>query len=257
MRRLAIDVGNTKTALALFEQATLLGQWRIRTQRWTADELRVLTESLFRCEGFSAPDDVAFACVVPQVRHTIVNMCDKWLQLNPVNVSCETAGIKLGYLYPHEIGPDRLANAVGAAISGGLPAIVADFGTATTYDVIDEDGTYLGGAISPGVGTSAGELFKKAERLNPIDLTFPQHVVGRTTADAIRSGVLFSAVGAADHIIDLISAEFSKTPEIWATGGWGKALGERCRHDFRICPELTLLGINEIGRKCREREEVK
>lgn len=252
MRRLAIDVGNTKTALALFEGKKLLGQWRIRTQRWTADELRVLCEALFKSEGLSKPDDVAFACVVPQVRHTIINMCEKWLKLVPVNVSCETAGIELGYLYPHEIGPDRLANAVGAILSGKLPAIVADFGTATTFDVIDAEGRYLGGAISPGVGTSAGELFKKAERLNPIDLTFPEQAIGRTTADAIRSGVLFSAVGAADHIIDLISSELGDVPEIWATGGWGKALGDRCRHDFKVCLELTLIGINEIGRKSGE-----
>ena len=254
MRRLAIDIGNTKTALALFEQRNLMGQWRIRTQHWTADELRILIEALFRSEGFTPPDDAAFACVVPQVRHTIINMCEKWLNLTPVNVSSETAGIKTGYLYPHEIGHDRLANAVAAIMSGGLPAIVADFGTATTFDVIDEHGRYLGGAISPGVGTSAGELFKKAERLNPIDLVFPECVVGRRTTDAIRSGVLFSAVGAADHIIDLISSELDSAPELWATGGWGKALGDRCRHNFRICPELTLLGINEIGR--RNREEV-
>lgn len=252
MRRLAIDVGNTKTALALFENKNLLGQWRIRTQRWTADELRLLVEALLKSKGYSAPDDVAFACVVPQVRHTVINMCEKWLNLTPVNVSCETAGIEIGYLFPHEIGPDRLANAVAVIMSGALPAIVVDFGTATTYDVIDSQGRYLGGAISPGVGTAAGELFKKAERLNPIDLEFPESVVGRTTADAIKSGVLFSAVGAADHIIDLVSSELDSVPKLWATGGWGQSLGEKCRHNFTICPELTLLGVNEIGRRSRE-----
>lgn len=255
MRRLAIDVGNTKTALALFEQKNLLGQWRIRTQKWTADEFRVLTGTLLESDGFSAPDDVAFACVVPQVRHTVINMCERWLDLSPVNVSCSTAGIELAYKYPYEIGPDRLANAVAAIMSGGLPAIVVDFGTATTFDVIDGHGRYLGGAISPGVGTSAGELFKKAERLNPIDLSFPECVIGRTTADAIRAGVLFSAVGAADHIVDLISSEFDSVPELWATGGWGKALGGKFRHNFRVRPGFTLLGINEIGRKNREEVE--
>ncbi len=252
MKRLAIDVGNTKTALAIFEGKTLLGQWRIRTQRWTADELRVLFEALLRSEGFESPDDVAFACVVPQVRHTIVNMCEKWLGFFPVNVSFESAGIEVGYKYPHEIGPDRLANVVAAVMCGTLPAIVADFGTATTYDVIDSQGRYLGGAISPGVGTSAGELFKKAERLNPIDLSFPENVIGKTTADAIRSGVLFGAVGAADSIIDLITDELGAAPKLWATGGWGKALGLKSRHIFTISPEFTLLGINEIGRKNRK-----
>jgi len=253
MRRLTIDVGNTKTAMALFDGRILLEQWRIRTLHWTADELWVMVEALLRTGGFSHPDDVAFACVVPQVQHTIVAMSEKRLSCSPVIVSCLTAGIELSYLFPHEIGADRLANAVGATMCGSLPAIVADFGTATTYDVIDAQGRYIGGAISPGVGTAAGELFKKAERLNPIDLTFPEHAIGQTTADAIRAGVLFSAVGAADHMIDMISAEFTQTPELWATGGWGAALGEKCRHDFRVCSELTLLGINEIGRKNRER----
>jgi type III pantothenate kinase len=252
MRRLAIDIGNTKTAMAIFEGSALLGQWRLRTRRWTADELRVFTEAFLRGEGFSSPDDVAFACVVPQVHHTIINMCRNWLGIVPVDVSCATAGIEVSYRYPHEIGPDRLANAVAATVSGKLPAIVADFGTATTFDVIDGNGSYLGGAISPGVGTSAGELFKKAERLNPIDLSFPDSAIGKTTADAVRAGVLFSAVGAADHIVDLISSQLESEPELWATGGWGSALGGRCRHSFRICSELTLLGINEIGRKNRE-----
>jgi type III pantothenate kinase len=252
MRRLTIDVGNTKTALALFENRTLLEQWRVRTQHWTADELWIMVEAMLRIGGFSHPNDVAFACVVPQVCHTIVKMSEKWLNCVPVSVSCETAGIELNYLFPHEIGADRLANAMGAIVYGGLPAIVADFGTATTYDVIDAQGRYLGGAICPGVGTAAGELFKKAERLNPVDLTFPDHPVGKTTADAIRAGVLYSAVGAADHMIDILSAEFTEAPVLWATGGWGPALGEKCRHEFKICPELTLLGINEIGLRNRE-----
>ena len=255
MTRLAIDIGNTKTALAIFRENTILSQWRIRTQHWTPDELRILIEALLRSEDFTAPDDVAVACVVPQVRHTVNKACSKWLDITPVDVSCETAGIEIGYRYPHEIGPDRLANAVGAMLLGSVPAIVADFGTATTYDVIDEDGRYLGGAISPGVGTSAGELFKKAERLNPIDLTFPEEVIGRTTSNAIKSGVLLGAVGAADYLIDLISKELSSTPTVWATGGWGTALGKRCQHDIKVCPELTLVGINEIGRMYRGRRK--
>lgn len=252
MTRLAVDVGNTKTALALFEKGNLLKQWRIRTEHWTADELWLTVEALLRVDGCSVPEDLAFASVVPQVRHTLVNMSKERLGVSPVIVGPDTAGIELDYLYPHEIGPDRLANAVGAIISGSLPAVVADFGTATTFDVIDSSGRYAGGAISPGVGTAAGELFKKAERINPIDLEFPENPIGRTTADAVRSGVLHGAAGAADYIIELISKELNAEPVLWATGGWAPSLTVQCRHSFQVCPELTLKGINHIGRKNRK-----
>ncbi len=252
MTRLAVDVGNTKTALALFEGGELLDQWRIRTLHWTADELWITIEALLRTSGHGLPADMCFASVVPQVCHSLVSMAEKRLGIRPVEVNHTTAGIQMDYIYPHEVGPDRLANACAAVIAGSLPAIVADFGTATTFDVIDSSGRYAGGAISPGVGTAAGELFKKAERLSPIDLEFPASATGRTTADAVRSGVLHGAAGAADHMVDLLSAELGQEPVLWATGGWGKGLAMHCRHSFRVCPELTLMGINEIGRRNRE-----
>lgn len=248
MTRLAVDVGNTKTALALFSSGKLVDQWRIRTLHWTADELWITLEALLRTGCHPLPGEMAFASVVPQVHHTLVKMARQRLRCDPVIVSHETADIEIDYPFPHEIGPDRLANACAAIISGSLPAIVADFGTATTFDVIDGKGRYVGGAISPGVGTAAGELFKKAERLNPIDLEFPGSPVGRSTADAVRSGVLHGAVGGADHLIDLISGELESEPVLYATGGWSQGLAPHCRHGFIVCPELTLIGIDHIGR---------
>lgn len=193
------------------------------------------------------PSSMAFACVVPQVCHTLVSMALKRLGVKPVAVGNETAGISVSCDHPHEVGADRLANAYGAILSGPLPAIVADFGTATTFDVIDESGSYIGGAIAPGVGTAAGELFKKAEKLNPIDIEFPGDPLGRNTADAIRSGVLYGAVGAADYMVRLLSRSVAGEPVLWATGGWAAALGQKCESPFRVCPELTLVGINGIG----------
>lgn len=251
MTRLAVDVGNTKTAIALFRSGKLVDQWRIRTLHWTADELWITLEALLRTGGHSLPGEMAFASVVPQVRHSLVKMAAARLGCEPVVVGPDTAGIETDYNYPHEIGPDRLANACAAIISGELPAIVVDFGTATTFDVIDLRGRYAGGAISPGVGTAAGELFKKAERLNPIDLDFPPSPLGRTTADAVKSGVLHGAAGGADRIIDLISGELDGRPVLYATGGWGQGLAPHCSHEFIVCPELTLIGINEIGRRNR------
>ena len=249
MKRLVLDIGNTRTVMGLLDQGEILGQWRVGTAHWTADELWVLVRNLLELPERTAPDAVAFASVVPQVRHSVCGLCRRYLNLEPVEVTALTAGIEIGYLFPHELGADRLANAAGALRLGNAPAIVADFGTATTFDVIDEAGRYLGGAIAPGVGTSAAEMFKKAERLHPVDLEFPDTPLGRTTSEAIRSGVLHSSVGAADHMVRLLAECVHGDPTLWATGGWARGIGPRCSSEFRVCPELTLLGIDEIGRK--------
>lgn len=249
MKRLVLDIGNTRTVMGLLSEGGLLGQWRVATSHWTADELWVLVRNLLELPEREPPGAVAFASVVPQVRHSVYGLCRRYLEVEPVEVSPATAGLEIGYLFPHELGADRLANAVGALLLGPAPAIVADFGTATTFDVIDSDGRYAGGAIAPGVGTSAADMFKKAERLNPVDLDFPDTPLGRTTSEAIRSGVLHSAVGAADHMVRLLAGCMDGDPQLWATGGWARGIGHRCSVGFRVRPELTLLGIDEIGRR--------
>jgi len=250
MRRLVLDVGNTRTSVGVFENGKLDVQWRITTMHWTADDLWVILRSLLKADACDLPGEVAYACVVPQVRHAILNLTRRYIQVEPVEVTVETAGIAIDYPYPHELGADRLANAAGALLLGSYPAIVVDFGTATTFDVIGSKGTYLGGAISPGVGTAAGELFKKAEKLNPVDLEFPDSPLGCSTAEAVCSGVLLGAVGAADHVIDELLKEIDGTPEIWATGGWAPGIAGACRNRMKVCPELTLVGIDCIGERC-------
>lgn len=247
MRRLALDIGNTKTAMGVFHNGQLKAQWRITTLHWTADDLWVIMKTLLDTCGEGAADSVAFATVVPQVRHSVLELSRRYIGVEPVEVTALTAGIRIEYDYPHELGADRLANSAGAAKMGPLPAIVVDFGTATTFDVIGPDGAYVGGAISPGVGTAAAELFKKAEKLNPVDLEFPPTATGRSTAEAIRSGVLLGAVGAADYIIRRLVLEMEDKPVLWATGGWARGIADECESDLKVCPELTLIGIDEIG----------
>lgn len=251
MYQLAVDVGNTKTALGLFEMGRLVSQWRVRTEHWTPDELWVLVYSLFKASGAPMPSVVAYACVVPQVTHALVGFSRRWLGSEPIEVNHETAGIAVDYPNPAELGPDRLANAVAALLKGQPPAIVADFGTATTFDVIDSRGMYIGGAILPGVGTAASELFKKAERISPVDLEFPGNPLGRSTVEAVRSGVLHGAVGSADRMVELLAGETGGNPLLLATGGWAAAICPMCRARFTVCPELTLLGIDTVGRKRR------
>jgi len=247
MNRLVLDIGNTKTAVGIFRDGRLETQWRITTSHWTRDDLWVVLRALIGEER--RPDAAAFACVVPQVRHAVRGLCTRYFSLEPLEVTHETAGIRIGYRFPHELGADRLANAAGAAALGPMPCIIVDFGTATTFDVVDSSGRYLGGAIAPGVGTAAGELFKKAERVNPVDLEFPESALGLETSEAVRSGVLLGAVGATDHLVDLLSAHLDRPPLLWATGGWAEGIASRCRNSLRICPELTLIGIDRIGER--------
>ncbi|MCD4775619.1 MAG: type III pantothenate kinase [Candidatus Aegiribacteria sp.] len=247
MRRLVLDIGNTRTSVGVFDNGRLSVQWRITTRHWTADDLWVILRSLLKTDNCDIPEGLAYACVVPQVRHALLNLSRRYINVNPVEVTVETAGIIIDYKFPHELGADRLANAVGALKLGSFPAIVVDFGTATTFDVINSKGAYAGGAITPGVGTAAGELFKKAEKLNPVDLEFPVSPIGRSTAEAVCSGVLLGAVGAADYIIDELLKDIKGNPEIWATGGWAPGIAGKCRNRMKVCPELTLVGIDCIG----------
>ncbi|OPL18711.1 MAG: hypothetical protein AVO35_05115 [Candidatus Aegiribacteria sp. MLS_C] len=249
MKRLVLDIGNTKTAVGVFQNGELRDQWRITTLHWTTDDLWVILRTLLDPFRDCTPGSVAFATVVPQVRHSVVDLSRRYMGVDPVEVTTMTAGIRIEYDYPHELGADRLANAAGASKMGPLPAIVVDFGTATTFDVIGADGAYVGGAIAPGVGTAAAELFKKAEKLNPVDLEFPLKATGRSTAGAIRSGVLLGAVGAADYTIRRLRLEMEAEPVLWATGGWARGIADECESDLKVCPELTLIGIDEIGER--------
>jgi len=249
--RLAIDVGNTNTVLGLFENGGPVFRWRVRTACRTPDELLALVTGLFRASDAPMPGAAAFACVAPRVTDALREFSRKWIGGEAVEVNPDTAGLEIDYPNPGELGPDRLANAAGALLVADPPVIVADFGTATTFDVIDGRGRFLGGAILPGVGTAASELFRRAERLNPLDLRFPEHPMGRSTGEAVRSGVLWGAVGAADRMVELLSGAVRGTPALLAAGGWAETVCPRCNAPFRIYPDLTLSGIDSIGRKKR------
>jgi len=250
MKRLVLDIGNTRTSAGVFENGKLDTQWRISTRHWTADDLWVILRSLLKADDCDLPDSVAFACVVPQVRHSVLNLSRRYIDVEPVEVTIETAGLVIEYEFPHEVGADRLANTAGALKLGSTPAVVVDFGTATTFDVILSNGAYAGGAIAPGIGTAAAELFKKAEKLNPVDLEFPKSPLGSNTSEAVCSGVLLGAVGATDYIINELIKTIDADPELWATGGWASIIASKCRNRMKVCPELTLLGIDEIGERC-------
>jgi type III pantothenate kinase len=170
----------------------------------------------------------------------------------PVEVSPATAkGLKVRYRDPSAVGADRIANAVAARTLYGVPAIVVDLGTATTFDCISRQGAYLGGAIAPGVATSADELFRRAARLPRVELRRPARALGRTTEESLQAGVLWGAAGQVDALVRRLALEMQGTPVVIATGGLAATVAPECETINRVDETLTLKGMRLIWEDAR------
>jgi type III pantothenate kinase len=261
---LALDVGNTNTVLGLYsldtgsnapvaDSAKLVAHWRVSTHRTqTADEYGVLFTNLFNMHGLSTErvQAIIISSVVPPVESTLLQVCESYFHLKPLFVE---PGIKTGMPVlvdtPAELGADRLVNAIAAFEKYGGPAIVVDFGTATTFDVISAKGEYLGGIISPGLGISADALFSRAARLGRVDIKRPPKVIGTTTVTHIQSGLYYGYIGLVDGILERMIAEMQEdpragaAPKILATGGLARLIAEDSRYISVIDDMLTLDGL--------------
>jgi type III pantothenate kinase len=192
---LAIDTGNSQTVLGLFEGEDLRAHWRIATRpSITADEFGVLARALFAGEALEPArvTGVVISSVVPDLNRALARTARKYFANDPLFVEPGVrTGMPILYENPHEVGADRIVNAVAAVARHGAPVIVLDFGTATTLDVVSPKGEYLGGVIAPGLGISAEALFSRAARLSRVQIRKPGRVIGRTTEESIQSGLLF------------------------------------------------------------------
>ena len=225
---LAIDVGNTQTVVGLFKDKNILASWRMVTPRFeTADEIASAVYGFLHNSGYDSENirKIAISCVVPRILDELRKMSGKYFNCDPLVVDSNIkSDLVLKYDNPEEIGADRIANSVAAKEIHGFPAIVVDFGTATTFDIISSNGEYLGGVIAPGIEISSEALFKYAAKLSKVDLYWPKKVIGKTTYDGIRSGILFGYLGQIDFLIDKIVDEVKQEdpefkPVIIATGG--------------------------------------
>jgi type III pantothenate kinase len=255
---LALDVGNTNTILGLYDSAdALIAHWRVSTHRTqTADEYGVLFTNLFNLHGLSTSqvNHIIISSVVPPVESTLLQVCESYFRLKPLFVE---PGIKTGMPVlvdtPSELGADRLVNAIAAYEKYGGPAIVVDFGTATTFDVISAKGEYLGGIICPGLGISADALFSRAARLGRVDIKRPPQVIGTTTVTHIQSGLYYGYIGLVDGILARMIAEMAEdprcgkaAPKILATGGLARLIAEDSRYISVIDDMLTLDGLRLV-----------
>lgn len=247
---LVIDIGNTNIVLGMYDGENLKFHWRVATDRnKTEDEYGMLVRSLFVSVGlsFEQVEGVIISSVVPPLNFAMERMCNKYFKKKPLVVG---PGIKTGlnikYEYPREIGADRIVNAVAAIHYYGTPLVVVDFGTATTFCYIDEQGQYWGGLIAPGIGISTEALVSRAAKLPRIEIAKPPSVVGRNTINAMQSGIYYGFVGQVEGIVRRINAEYKSQPKVVATGGLATLIANETDCIHIVDPHLTLKGLRLI-----------
>jgi type III pantothenate kinase len=247
---LAIDCGNTNTVFALWDGERFLGTWRIATDwRRTADEYYVWLRSIMRlAEVEAAVTEVIISSTVPRVVFNLRVLSDRYFGTRPLVVGKPECRL------PHpprvdegtQVGPDRLVNAAGAFDRHGGNLIVVDFGTATTFDVVDDDGAYVGGVIAPGVNLSLEALHQAAAALPHVDVTKPQRVIGTNTVACMQSGIFWGYVGLVRGICERIQGERDRPMTIIGTGGLAPLFGQGDVLFDRIEDDLTIHGLTVI-----------
>ena len=249
---LAIDIGNTHTVVGLFEGDVLKHDFRFASSRnRTSDEAGILIGDVLERVGVK-PDDIdraVLASVVPPLTATYESAVRRYFGCEPLTVSCRIKlPFKIDIDNPEQVGADRIANTVAGYNKYGGPVIVVDFGTATTFDVINKEGAYIGGIIIPGPETSITELAKKASRLFEVSFEKPEHVVGKSTTEALKSGLFHGTIGQIDYIVKLIIEESNfKDYKVVATGGLSVGIEEHSQYITETSPNLTLEGLRIIG----------
>ena len=247
---LVIDAGNTNVVIGLYAGESLRTSWRLSTPAtWTADEVGILLGNLFQLRGFNLKDvdGVAIASVVPNLNNALRECSVQHLGISPVVIGPGiNTGVRILYENPREVGADRIANALAAYRKYGGPAIVIDLGTAVTYDAISADGSYLGGAIAPGVGISLQALVDHTARLFRVEIVAPDSVIGRTTVTSIQSGLLWGFVAQIEGMVKRMTDELGGTARVIATGGQASLVSGLTHVIEAVDEDLTLEGLRLI-----------
>jgi type III pantothenate kinase len=242
---LAIDVGNTQTALGLFERGELAKRWRLATEpQRTGDELGLFLGGLIELESL---EGICLSSTVPALIRSYEELAAQiGAQLLVLGPGTRT-GMAIRYDDPREVGPDRIANAVAARERYGAPAVVVDFGTSTNFDVVSAAGEYIGGVLAPGIEVSMNALFERAARLVKVDFVAPETAIGKTTESALRSGLVFGFAGQVDGIVTRIRAELGdESATVVATGGLAELIVPHTQTVGEVDPFLTLEGLRLV-----------
>lgn len=253
---LAIDIGNTSIKLGIFDEDKLKATWSLATGiHRTSDEYGVVLLNLMERQKFlpSKLIGIALCGVVPPLAPTIVEMCRKHLNIQPLVVEAGVkTGIRIRVDNPREVGSDRVVGAVAAHYLYGKPVIIIDLGTATTFDVVSPDGDYLGGAIAPGIGIAVEALFTRTAMLPRIELVRPKQAIGRNTVSAMQSGIIFGYIGLIEGMVQRIEKELGEKSKVVATGGYAHVVAQEIPIIEIVNPDLVLTGLRLIYEMNRE-----
>ncbi len=254
---LTIDAGNTNTVFALFEGAAMVGMWRTTTQaQRTTDEYTVFLKTMIDEAGLEKKKVSAaiLGSVVPDANLQLTKLCQKMFGCEPMVVGSPEVelGIEVKIDRPEEVGADRLINAIAGRTTYKPPLLIIDFGTATTFDVVDGDGNYRGGAIAPGINLSLQALHMAAAKLPRVGVAKPSKTIGTNTVEAIKSGTFWGYVGLIEGLIGRIKAEFGKPMTVIATGGLASLFKEAIPAIEHLDSELTLRGLQTIWERNRK-----
>jgi type III pantothenate kinase len=249
-RLLAIDAGNTNTVFGVWEGDRLVQSVRMSTAlERTSDEYGAMLHVLLERGGVptSSVESTIVSSVVPPLNPTLNRLCRDFFGHRPLFVEPGVrTGLPIRYDNPAEVGADRIVNALAARELYGSPVVVVDFGTATTFDVVNAKGEYVGGIIAPGVMIAAEALFAHASRLYRVDVRSPERLIGTNTGTAMQSGIFYGYVGLVDGLLERLRSELPGLEEIVATGGQAEMIASGSRFIRHVEPLLTLIGLRRI-----------
>ena len=251
---LAVDVGNTNISLGVFDGEKILGRYRLTTQiTRTSDEYGIVITDVMQMNGLFRENitDAVIASVVPAVMHSLTSGIIKYFNVKPLIVEAGVkTGIRIATENPKQIGADRIVDAAGAYGLYGGPVLVIDYGTATTYDLVDADGAFVAGVTAPGIRMSAKALWQEAAKLPEVEILKPASILAKETVSSMQAGLVYGQIGQTEYIVDQMKKESGyKDIKVVATGGLGGMISSETDSIDIYNPDLTLIGIRMVFEK--------